>query len=49
MFPYALIKSGFAQEYAVAGYRWTRDHDEPLPEVHVDSLNLQDEESYYSL
>jgi hypothetical protein len=38
MFPYALIKSGFAQEYEVAGYKSTRDQDEPLPEVNVDLL-----------
>jgi hypothetical protein len=29
MFLYALIKSGFAQEYKVAGYKSTRDHEDP--------------------
>ena len=38
MFLYALIKSGFEQEYEVAGYKSTRDQDGPLPEVDVDSL-----------
>jgi len=38
MFPYALVKSGFAQEYEVADYKSTRDQVEPLPEVNVDLL-----------
>jgi hypothetical protein len=31
MLLYALIKSGFAQEYKVAGYKSTRDHEDPYP------------------